>query len=170
MKSGVHQAFIFYMNVNYRLHEDRFWNFIRVDEKECWLWKGSKRDGYGRFRVGSKLVQAHVYAFEMYGGVIPEGNQLDHKCFVRACVNPAHLEPVTQKENLRRSQHRRFDIGSLRRGITHCPKGHELSGDNLLMSPQSKRKDYCRKCRTCQYETKRLSHKRRRERKKLNAL
>ena len=67
---------------------------------ECWLWTGSlNRIGYGKIMVGGKIVGAHRIAYEMAFGTIPSGLQIDHTCHTRACVNPDHLRPVTNKQN-----------------------------------------------------------------------
>lgn len=82
----------------------------RVEEKQsgCWDWKlrpGS--DGYGivcLWRNGkSTYVLAHRLSYTLLVGEIPSGYQIDHLCRNRLCVNPAHLEPVTQGDNLRRA-------------------------------------------------------------------
>lgn len=80
----------------------RFWQKVeRTDE--CWLWAGAVNDsGYGAIWDGYRLVYAHRLSYEMHGGAIPDGMQLDHLCRVRRCVNPAHLEPVTHRENIDR--------------------------------------------------------------------
>lgn len=68
----------------------------------CWVWGGAlSTEGYGK--IGSRLY-AHRVAHEVYIGPIPDGYQVDHLCNVRRCVNPAHLEAVTQQENLRRQR------------------------------------------------------------------
>lgn len=71
---------------------------------ECWLWTGTiALNGYGLiYRQGGPLVGAHRLAYEVHVGPIPKGYELDHLCRVRRCVNPAHLEPVTHSENVRR--------------------------------------------------------------------
>ena len=81
---------------------ERFWE--KVDKTAtCWLWRASIRNhGYGRIKVNGRAEQAHRVAYELLVGPIPEGLTLDHLCRVRLCVNPAHLEPVTQKVNIRR--------------------------------------------------------------------
>lgn len=75
----------------------------------CWLWPGSKdRHGYGQVRVytngdgTNRLVYTHRVTYEHFVGPIPEGLQLDHLCRVPLCCNPAHLEAVTQRENILR--------------------------------------------------------------------
>lgn len=71
----------------------------------CWIWTGSKgEDGYGSVRYRRRVWRAHRAAYTILVGPIPAGLELDHLCRVRACVNPAHLEPVTGEENIRRHQ------------------------------------------------------------------
>jgi hypothetical protein len=81
----------------------------------CWLWLGAinPKTGYGTLCVGRRAkgerrtVYAHRASFELFRGPIAAGLQLDHLCGVRCCVNPDHLEPVTQTENVRRGIRRR---------------------------------------------------------------
>jgi hypothetical protein len=89
--------------------EERFWEKVTKTET-CWLWTGATITGnYGRFWVSDSRprVPAHRFSYEVYVGPIPEGLVVDHLCSNPPCVNPAHLEPVTQWENLRRSFIRR---------------------------------------------------------------
>lgn len=124
--------------------EDRFWP--KVDKNGaggCWLWTaGLDRHGYGRLGVARGLpsVRAHRLAYEMLVSPIPEGMQLDHLCRNRACVNPAHLEPVPQRENIRRGE----GPSGLNAQKTHCVHGHEFSEDNTRRDKKGNRT-----CRTC---------------------
>lgn len=127
--------------------EERFWDKVTKTET-CWLWTGyTSSDNYGRFNVGNhRPVLAHRFAYALSGGLIPDGLQLDHLCRVRNCVNPDHLEVVTNRENTLRGLH-----GQL---ITHCPRGHEYTDVNTRF-----RKNGHRVCRTCHREGERLRRK-----------
>lgn len=112
----------------------------------CWLWLAAKNKGYGCFGVTGKMVLAHRYAYELAIGPIPSGLTIDHLCRTPSCVNPAHLEPVTHRENVLRG------VGPTAQQArkTHClPGGHPLSGDNLYLRPNGKRE-----CRTCRRLTR----------------
>ncbi|MFJ3536996.1 HNH endonuclease signature motif containing protein [Streptomyces sp. NPDC090109] len=116
---------------------ERFWEKTRIGASGCWEWTAQiAHHGYARYRVGHRSGRAHRVAYEALVGPIPMGLVLDHLCRVRHCVNPAHLEPVTNRENLLRGAG-----ASLK---THCPKGHELKGENVAIHPRGNR--YCREC------------------------
>lgn len=111
----------------------------------CWLWTGSLTEhGYGHFGpVRGTTVKAHRFAYQQFVGPIPDDLPLDHLCRVRRCVNPAHLEPVTQRENLLRGDTSTAAFAAQ----THCMRGHPLSGDNLYRPPNASNQRHCRACR-----------------------
>src|SRR5260370_18895864 len=104
----------------------------------CWEWLGSKSPkGYGHFHDGQKDVRAHRWAYEHFIGPVPDGLVIDHLCRNHACVNPAHLEPVTNKENLTRG----IRPNALK---THWKRGHPFTEAKTILSPGGSRS-----CRTC---------------------
>jgi hypothetical protein len=65
----------------------------------CWIWqRAMDGNGYG----STYTEKAHRMMYRRYVGAIPTGLDLDHLCRQRACVNPAHLEPVTRAVNTQR--------------------------------------------------------------------
>ncbi len=133
---------------------ERFW--VRVDKEgplpptfrnrgRCWTWTGGLiNTGYGMFHpTKGSGVLTHRYAYEALVGPIPEGLCIDHLCRNRRCCNPAHLEPVTMRENTRRG----LSISTFNALKTHCPQRHPYSPENTYVSPRGGRI-----CRTCARE------------------
>lgn len=138
--------------------EDRFRRFIgEANEQGCTPWLGTvNRTGYGYFSRGGRPTLAHRFAYEQQFGSVPEGQQLDHTCHTqdkscrggvtcphRRCVNPAHLEPVTGKENNNRG--RAAELAHERReSAESCPSGHPFTPENTGRSSRGYR--YCQEC------------------------
>lgn len=109
---------------------ERFWPKVAIaGPDECWLWRGARQGRYGAITEGGhagKILRAHRVSYELAHGPIPVELTIDHLCRVPLCVNPAHLEAVTIRENLLRG-----DGASGRNARkTHCKYGHAFTGTN----------------------------------------
>lgn len=121
---------------------NKFMSYVQVDEESgCWLWQGTlDRDGYGHYKEGNKFWQAHRYSYTHLCGEVPPSLVLDHKvCQNRRCVNPAHLEPITNRENILRGNGR----GAINARKTHCWRGHPFDAKNTYHYKGTRT---CRKC------------------------
>lgn len=125
---------------------DRFNNMV-VRTAKCWLWTGSMDgNGYGMFADQGRTFRAHRWMYEHAVAPIGEGLVLDHLCRTPSCVNPAHLEPVTNDENLERGWGRRIKNG----WINNCINGHEYTSENTYVNPKGRLV-----CRACSHESRR---------------
>jgi hypothetical protein len=120
----------------------------------CWGWTGGHdANGYAKLSVDGATKNAHRIGYELYVGPIPDGLQIDHLCHThdsscmggttcphRGCVNPQHLEPVTQRANVLRGE------GPAGRNArrTHCKNDHEYNERNTRIGPRGNR--MCREC------------------------
>lgn len=110
-----------------------FWDRVRKTDG-CWEWIATKNAyGYGVFVRNGSLKMAHRLSYEELVGPIPEGMQIDHLCRNPACINPAHLEAVTQRVNLLRG----VGISARNAARTHCPQGHIYSDENTYLRKTS---------------------------------
>jgi hypothetical protein len=94
----------------------------------CWEWDGAKcNQGYGSVSLDGVVQRAHRVFYQLYKGPIPEGLVIDHAvCQNKGCVNPDHLEAVTQQENVIRS----WAIRRMERFVVSAVSGMEISGGN----------------------------------------
>lgn len=129
--------------------EERFWSKADWDinnTERCWEWMAYVEQGggqgYGKFRLGSRMVRAHRLAYELEVGEIPEGMVLDHLCRNRRCVNPTHLEPVTKTENILRGE----GPTAVNARKTHCEK------HGTLLTPRRSANQWRRTCTSCDCE------------------
>lgn len=122
---------------------DRFFAMVNADGP-CWEWQGATMErGYGVFNLGQGCGTelAHRFAYQTLVGDIPDGLQLDHLCRNPPCVDPDHLEPVTQRDNMMRG----YGPSAVNARKSTCPAGHPL--DVTYVSPKGRR---MRRCSVCQ--------------------
>ena len=124
---------------------ERFYGRVMPEPNSgCWLWDGADMtNGYGVMSLGRRRFKmlAHRFSYVLHKGKIAEGLELDHKCRVRGCVNPDHLEAVTHRTNVLRG----VAPAAFHAQKTHCPRGHELSHPNLI----NRRNRTSRECKIC---------------------
>ncbi len=109
----------------------------------CWTWMGYvDKNGYAPVKAYGNRVPflAHRLVYEILVGPIPKGLCLDHLCRNPSCVNPEHLDPVTQQTNVARGL-----SGVLKQT---CAFGHPWNDENIRVIKTGKRagKRYCRAC------------------------
>ncbi len=125
----------------------------RVDRQPngCWHWTGTLfvKTGYGQFHLWdsatktSTLSLAHRVSHELHIGPIPEGLVIDHLCRVRHCVNPDHLEAVSQRTNMLRG----VAPAAIAVRENRCARGHEFTPENTIVRNRDGRtKRDCREC------------------------
>lgn len=131
---------------------ERFFSYVDATG-DCWEWTGGRgTNGYGGFNFVDPATGkhrrrlAHRAAWEILVGLIPPSLVMDHLCRNRACVNPDHLEPVTQRVNNLRG----FSLSAANARKTHCKNGHPLMPGNLWKNQNGQRI-----CRACQIERRR---------------
>ena len=109
----------------------------------CQEWTGAiSTEGYGTIGGGSDKRYAHRVAVTESGREIPPGYQVDHLCRNRRCVNPAHLEVVTQRENIARGA----SAGAVIARTGRCRNGHEMTSANAYVRPDTGDR-WCKACR-----------------------
>ena len=134
----------------------------------CWLWTATTRGGFGAFNLPAtearprRRIDAHRFAYEQHVGPVPPGHELGHLCHAaevercdggpecphRACVNPAHLVPVSQATAPR-------GIAARHAAQTTCPQGHPYDH----VTRQGRRR--CRRCMREQAERYRATQRHR---------
>lgn len=128
---------------------ERFHSKYEIDPVTgCWNWTAARGDhGYGTIGetvapMKRKTLLAHRLSYEMHKGPIPEGLVVDHICNNRGCVNPDHLQAITNLENINRSPSPEVQ----RRLANRCIRGHDLTDPEILyIRPDTGR----RQCKAC---------------------
>lgn len=136
---------------------ERFWSNVEIKgEDECWEWKGYKnKKGYGYISSKWQGPPLEVYRLSYMLCVGDPGNlYIDHLCRNRSCVNPKHLEAVSNKENILRGN----AMGGINTRKTHCKNGHLLPEPTLLWGKIQRR------CKTCQKERDKMYWEKRKKR------
>lgn len=134
---------------------DRSDPLVAAPATPCWIWTAARHvdTGYGVFvadkrdRIG-KTPAAHRISYMELVGPIAHGDQIDHLCRVRACINPDHLEAVPQRVNLIRGA----GWAGEKARTTHCPSGHEYNTKNTYTLGTSRS---CRECHRLRENAKR---------------
>ncbi|GIH07346.1 hypothetical protein Rhe02_54130 [Rhizocola hellebori] len=148
---------------------ERFMAKVVKQQNGCWRWTAYARAGYGQLSCDSKRISAHRFSYMQFVGPIPDGLTIDHVCHTRdlscrggetcphrRCVNPAHLEAVTQAVN--GSRGRAGKLNNPMRDKTHCPQGHPYDLANTYLYFRKRKGCVGRECRPCRNEAV-LRHK-----------
>ena len=132
--------------------KERFWAKVdkngpipahRPDLGACWIWLGAiNKAGYGHAWNGQKVCRAHRLSYELLVGKFPPKKMSDHLCRVRRCVNPEHIEPVTNRQNVLRGN---SPIAGYAKQ-TQCKRGHPYTARNTYFYKSKVGRD-CRICR-----------------------
>lgn len=114
---------------------ERFW--AKVDKSaSCWQWTGAIFKGYGAFRVDGKSTLAHRISFAWKNGDIPVGDEVDHMCHNKACVNPDHLRLASHSNNGQNRATANSNSKSGIRGVYWCNTyGHWIAKAMLNRKP-----------------------------------
>ncbi len=127
----------------------KFWLNVLVTANGHWLWTGSQQQGYGQYRTKDTAVPAHRRALELFLGrpLLPK-HEAHHKqeiCRITLCVNPEHLEELSQITHKYRHKN---NVCTMKAMQTHCKNGHEFTKKNTLLKMDRVGRSH-RTCRIC---------------------
>lgn len=121
---------------------DRFLASTKAGPGGCWQWTGYLMpNGYARISVDGERQYAHRVAYEAFAAPIPASLVIDHLCRNHGCVNPDHLDAVTQRVNVLCGESR----AAARARQVACIRGHRFDNANTYRAANGTRK--CRRCR-----------------------
>lgn len=113
---------------------------MKFSEKKCWFWKRAKDGrGYGSLYLKGMIFKVHRISYILHKGKIPRNMVLDHLCRKRNCINPNHLEVVTQRTNILRGN----GIAAKNSKKMECLRGHLFTKENTRITKVGRA---CRKC------------------------
>lgn len=120
-------------------------SLVVIDQANgCHVYQGFTNDeGYGLIRAFGRTRGAHIVAYELANGPVSEGLVLDHLCRNPPCVNVAHLEAVTNRENILRG----VAPPAANARKTHCRHGHAFDAENTSVATSPSKRE--RRCRAC---------------------
>lgn len=136
--------------MNLKLEKERFDKFVYPEPNTgCWLWGGAiNSSGYGNFTIEGKTRSAHKVSWERENGPVPQNLCIDHLCRVRCCVNPEHMEIVSNLENILRG--RAIELNRIRakqRSLSsHCKYGHPFIPENTYYIQRETPRRVCKTC------------------------
>lgn len=121
----------------------------------CLIWsRATDYNNYAKAKVGKKVVSVHRAIYQLLVAPLEDKAVIDHAChnrddacaggdtcLHRRCINPHHLDPVSNRENQLRSSH---SLGGQNIRKTHCPQGHLYDEVNTRVTAAGKRS--CREC------------------------
>ncbi|MFE9642100.1 HNH endonuclease [Nocardiopsis alba] len=115
---------------------------LGLDAAQCWIPdRVPSGTGYVYMYIkGSYWNMARV-SYELFVGPIGEGKEPDHTCFTRNCINPHHLEAVSRRENILRSNNPCAQNARKK----ECKRGHAFDEENTYRSPSTGHRN-CREC------------------------
>lgn len=121
--------------------QDRLLQKIKPLHNGCWRWTDSLiMKGYGGLKVNGRMIRAHRAFYELFKESIPPKLTIDHLCRHTWCVNPDHLEAVTNKENILRGN----GAAAINALKVQCINGHPFNKDNTYIAKNGHR--VCREC------------------------
>lgn len=146
--------------MNYSKYKDALEHFntlvIKLDNG-CWILSTATANGYSQFGHLGVKYRAHIFSYKNFVGPIHGTNEIHHKCEFKPCVNPDHLEQLTNQEHLMKHPNNILCQNALK---THCPQGHEYNDENTFRDKKGRQCKACRKVQEAKRHLKRYPLKR----------
>ncbi len=134
----------------------RFFKNVKQQADGCWMWTGTKGNGYGVFSLNGKPHRAHRVFYAWIFGNPPETETIDHLCRTTLCVNPTHLDSVTGWINVLRGT----SPASTNAFKRECINGHPYTPENTRVQVSTQYGTLWRSCKICnQARQKRYTEK-----------